>query len=300
MAFYLAVDAGGTKTDLLLADESQELARVRTGSIKRLRVDAATAQQNLDRAFEELATRTGIALSTIASTCVGTSGESVPLVADWIRSAFAEQVGGKLLLLGDVEIALDAAFPGKPGVLVLAGTGSNVAGRFADGRIITAGGWGPALGDQGSGHRIGSEALRALFLAIDEKRPTTLLEAILAQWQLGSISDLVGYANATPPPEFAQLASTALACAQQGDKVALSVLQQEGKALAHLASLVIRRLQASTPLPLAFAGSILAEVTPLREALISSLQQEHPSLIIQPGVVDPLEGALWRARTASS
>ena len=48
MSFFLALDAGGTKTDYVLADETRELARVRTGSIKRMRVDAATASQNLE------------------------------------------------------------------------------------------------------------------------------------------------------------------------------------------------------------------------------------------------------------
>ena len=40
MSFFLALDAGGTKTDYVLADETRELARVRTGTIKRMRVDA--------------------------------------------------------------------------------------------------------------------------------------------------------------------------------------------------------------------------------------------------------------------
>ena len=176
MPFYLAIDAGGTKTDYLLADETRELARVRSATIKRLRVDADTAARTLDEALAQLSALGGISLRDITRTCIGTAGESVPLVADWLRESFAARVSGDLLLLGDVEIALDAAFPGQPGILVLAGTGSNVAGRAPSGTITTAGGWGPALADQGSGHRIGSEALRATFLAIDEQAendPTT-------------------------------------------------------------------------------------------------------------------------------
>ena len=40
MSFFLAVDAGGTKTDYVLADATRVLARVRTGTIKRMRTDA--------------------------------------------------------------------------------------------------------------------------------------------------------------------------------------------------------------------------------------------------------------------
>ena len=50
MAYFLALDIGGTKTDYLLADETRELARVRTGTIKRMRTDASTAAANLDHA----------------------------------------------------------------------------------------------------------------------------------------------------------------------------------------------------------------------------------------------------------
>ena len=97
----------------------------------------------------------------------------------------------------DVEIALDAAFPGRAGVLVMAGTGSNVVGRTRAGELISAGGWGPALADQGSGHLIGLESLRAIFLAKDEERETLLLPAVLDFWQLSSLDHLVEYANAS-------------------------------------------------------------------------------------------------------
>src|ERR1019366_10072441 len=162
MSFFLAVDAGGTKTDYLLADDTQVLATVQTGTIKRMRTDASTADANLGSALAQLSAFSGSAMSQITRTCIGTAGESVPLVETWLRESFAERVAGELILLGDVEIALDAAFPGSPGVVVIAGTGSNVAGRSALGKLTSAGGWGPALADQGSGHKIGVEALRAL------------------------------------------------------------------------------------------------------------------------------------------
>jgi glucosamine kinase len=168
VSFFLALDSGGTKTDYVLADETRELARVRTGTIKRMRTDAETAAQNLDSALRQLTALSGVSMHSITRTCVGTAGESVPLVAGWLRGAIMSRVSGELMLLGDVEIALDAAFLGEASVLVLAGTGSNVAGRMSRGALISAGGWGPVLADQGSGHKIGLEGLRTAFLAKDE------------------------------------------------------------------------------------------------------------------------------------
>ena len=178
MSVYLALDVGGTKTDYVLVDETRELARVRTGTIKRMRTDDVTATRHLEEALARLTSLSGVPMGAVQCTCVGTAGESVPLVADWLRTAFAARVSGKLLLLGDVEIALDAAFPGKPGIVVIAGTGSNVAGRSHGGDFFNAGGWGPSLADQGSGHRIGLQALRATFLGLDEGEPGMLLPEI--------------------------------------------------------------------------------------------------------------------------
>ncbi len=301
MPFFLAIDAGGTKADYVLADESRTLARVRGGTIKRMRADAEVATHNLDEALAELVRKSGINLSSVVRTCVGTAGETVPLVTDWLRQEISARVGGELLILGDVEIALDAAFPGRPGILVLAGTGSNVAGRDPQGRILTAGGWGPVLADQGSGHRIGLQALRALFLAMDGGVETSLLPALLDFWKLGSIAELVAFSNGLPAPDFSQLVRVVLKCAEQGDRVAQSVLDEQGRELASLAGLLIDRMRSSahepgfTP-PLAFAGSIMEKVIRVRQALVAEVSEHFPGVTVTEGVVDPLEGALWRAR----
>ena len=305
MAFYLALDVGGTKTEYVLADETSELARVRGGTIKRMRTDATTATQNLDKALAELTALTGVSVKSVACSCVGAAGITVALVTDWIREAFAQRVGGSLILVGDVEIALDAAFFGGPGVLVMAGTGSNVAGRTTTGDLTTAGGWGPALADQASGNRIGHQALRDTFLAIDEGHASTLLPAILELWQLSDLDSLIGYANQIPAPDFSRLAPLVVKCAADGDAVAQSVLRREAEDLAHLARLVIERLRQADSrsdwLPdLAFTGSILEHVVPIREGIVAALRRDLPSLKVLPGVVDPILGALWRARIGDS
>src|SRR5258708_14302903 len=164
MSFFLALDAGGTKTDYVLADETRELERVRTGTIKRMRTDAVTATRNLEQALNELTARTGVSCKSMTRTCVGTAGGTVPLVADWLREAITVRVAGELLVVGDVEIALDAAFPGQAGGLVLSGTGSNVAGRTATGELVSPVGGGPALADQGSRPQIRLERLWASFM----------------------------------------------------------------------------------------------------------------------------------------
>lgn len=303
MPHFLAIDAGGTKAEYLLADETRILARTRSHTIKRMRTTADVAAANLAGALTDLARQSGIPLNQITRTCIGTAGNTVPLVTDFLRTEIAGRVSGDLLILGDVEIALDAAFPNSSGVLILAGTGSNVAGRSASGKLFGAGGYGPVLSDQGSGHRIGQQALRALFLALDENRPTTLLYAILTHWSLNTPHDLVAYANTCPYQQFSTLPKVVLRCAEAGDPVANKVLQQEGRDLAHLALLVHHKIAAAdgpTQTPrqqprFAFAGSILDHVHPVRQALIDALKTKIPDPLLK-GIVEPIGGALWRAR----
>jgi N-acetylglucosamine kinase-like BadF-type ATPase len=263
-----------------------------------MRIDASAAASNLDEALAALGAQTGVSMQAVTRTCIGTAGETVPLVTEWLRAELPARVSGELLLLGDVEIALDAAFPGEPGVLVLAGTGSNVAGRDASGKLTGAGGWGPALADQGSGHKIGHEALRAIFTAIDHGRTTMLLPAVLDAWQLTEVDQIVEMANRIPSPDFSRLTAQVLRCAEAGDTVATQVLMREGEDLAALVCLVIERIQRAAPLTprIAFAGSIMERVLPVRNALIAAVQRAFPTAHALDGVVDPIQGALWRAR----
>lgn len=301
MALFLAVDAGGTKTDYVLANDSVILARVRGGTIKRMRADEAEALANLEEALVELARRSGLSLMEVTHSCVGTAGDSVPLVVDWLRAEIPARVGGELRIVGDVEIALDAAFQGRPGVLVLSGTGSNVAGRGPDGAISTTGGWGPLLADQGSGHRIGQEALRAIFLAKDEGRESTLLDAVTKFWKLENVEHLIEYANRVPTPDLSQLAPLVVQCADMGDGIADQVLRGQGRELGYLVRLLVRRLRVTsgdvTFAPeIAFAGSIMERVPRVRDALLADIRSEFASVSAKEGIVDPVEGALWRAR----
>jgi hypothetical protein len=64
---------------------------------------------------------------------------------------------------------------------------------------------------------------------------------------------------------------------------------------------VIDRLRRADSRPewipeLAFTGSILEHVVEVRDGIVEVLRRDLPELKVLPGVVDPLQGALWRAR----
>jgi glucosamine kinase len=311
MSLFLAIDAGGTKTECLIADGAVVLARASTGTVKLMRVTEEEATARLRAMLEEVAASAGAALGQVTRTCLGMAGLTSPVVRAWARQAVPGLVAGELLLCGDEEIALDAAFRGGVGILVVAGTGSNVVGRAADDELVGCGGWGPVLGDEGSGSWIGLEAIRAALRAQDRigfgGAPTCLLREIERHWKLNSLEELVALANRHPGPDYAGLAPVVARCAEAGDSLAAGVLERAGEELAEQVGLVCQKMahsqRSSDPaspesqeIAVAFTGSVLSNIAAVRNAMVARLAVSHPNVRVRESPVDPLEGALWRAR----
>lgn len=301
MTYYLGLDAGGTKTECALARDGVVLARATGGTIKVMRTSNEDARRHLDELLHGVSAQAGIGLDSIACTCVGLAGISVPRVAEWVREALSTRVGGEILLCGDEVAALDAAFFGGPGVLVLAGTGSNIVARSSAGELIHVGGWGPALADEGSGHWIGKQAVRTIFERLDEGEPAPLLKKIQRTWGVPDLAGLMDLVNQVPGPDFSKLTPLVVACAEQGDRDAQRVLQRAGEELGRLAGLALRRLRAAEhadfqAAELAYTGSVLHHIATVREAMCSTVRREFPGVRVQGKAVNAVEGALWRAR----
>jgi N-acetylglucosamine kinase-like BadF-type ATPase len=240
-----------------------------------------------------------VPITKVASTCVGTAGYTVSTVTGWIWQTLGPMLHGDLCVCGDVDIALDAAFPGEAGVLVMAGTGSNTLGRTSAGELVTVGGWGPLLADEGSGHWIGLKALRVAIHETDEHGSSKLLTALAAQWKADTLEQVVEIAHSIPPPDFAALTRTVVEVAAKGDPLAQAVLRSGGRALGEDASLALRKVLAmepGAPRRVAFTGSVLENIAMVREAMFAEIEREHPGAQMLPEAVDPVEGALWRAR----
>src|ERR1700685_1175263 len=107
MGLFLAIDAGGTKTTCLLADETRILGRANTGSVKLMRAGEAEATARLRKMLSELSIASGIGLGEVTRTCIGLAGFGIAAVREWAAREIGGVVGGELLLCGDEEIALE-------------------------------------------------------------------------------------------------------------------------------------------------------------------------------------------------
>jgi len=164
---------------------------------------------------------------------------------------------------------------------------------------VRAGGWGFAISDEGSGHWIGRHAVSALLRARDEGRQSALAELILDAWKLHNIDALVQHANAIPPPEFPRLFPIVVRAASEGDSVARDLLSRAGSELAALAAIVMRRISPVPPhVPVAMTGSVLRQSEQVRHVFYHELVAGFPGVQLLDEFVDPVQGALARARRA--
>jgi N-acetylglucosamine kinase-like BadF-type ATPase len=306
MAYYLGIDGGGTKTRCVLADETTVLAKAMTGGSNVVRLGETQAREALHTAVRQVCGTANISPDHIRALCIGAAGAARPEIAAQIRSILAELIPDtaptRIVVVGDTEIALEAAFGAGPGVIAIAGTGSIVYGRDAAGHTARAGGWGFAVSDEGSGHWIGRRAISAILSAHDEGVETALTAIVLQAWKLNTLDELVQQANSTPPPDFPRLFPIVLRAVDEADSIARDLLADAGARLAELAAIVIRRLAphpshaALALLPVAMTGSVFRQSPDVRQVFYNTLQTSFPGLDVHQDLADPVEGALARAR----
>ena len=308
MAIYLGIDGGGSKTSCMIGDETSLLGSGTGGPSNVVRVGEAQARESLTVAIRQACRVANIQPSEISSVCVGLAGAARPEISDLVRGIVSEVISGEskpaeINVVGDMVIALEAAFGSGPGVIVISGTGSIAYGRNAEGQTARAGGWGFAISDEGSGHWIGRAAVAAAIGARDEDpaQNIPLIEVLLKSWRLETIEQLVPAANATPSPDFAALFPSVLVLADAGDRIARDVMTQAGAQLATLAGTLISRLfPNSGAVPLAMSGGVFASSALVRQVFYNTLSSTHPNAALNPTVIDPVRGALVLARQGAA
>ncbi|HET7209425.1 MAG TPA: BadF/BadG/BcrA/BcrD ATPase family protein [Terriglobales bacterium] len=303
MAIFLGVDAGGSKTTCAVGDDTSTLATATSGGSNVTRCGEGAARIELQEAMQAACVAARIRLADVSRICIGMAGAARPVTSAVIRDIVAEIYSGELEIVGDMVIAMQAAFGDRPGAIVIAGTGSIAYGRNSRGETARAGGWGYEISDEGSGHWIGRAAISAVMRAedLDEAAPTGLALSILRAWHLNSLDDLVRAANASPPADFSSLFPHVLAAADAGDPVARTVLTQAGTELAALAKIVITRVLEDEPtIPVGMSGGVFRSSSLVRNVFYNSVRSEYPNAAIGGGIIEPVKGALELARKGAA
>jgi len=306
MVYFLGVDGGASKTAALVTDESAvPLGRGLAGGSNHLRVGIEQATRNIERAVNSALVEAGVAIREIEYAYCGIAGsdhiEHHERVVEALRVFFPR---GNFVVDNDARIALTGAVGFGSGIVVIAGTGSVAFGRNTSGGEARAGGWGPKIGDEGSGYAIARDGLTAIVRAFDGRGPATKMTDLLCfQYAMCDPADLPRfvYATTTGDDVIARYGKLVMQAADEGDAVARAILDRAGCELAYCVLAVARRLSLTAEeLPVAYVGGAFHSGGLLLDPMKREIAREAPRAVVTPPLHTPVEGAAMMAIRAAS
>ena len=284
MPYCLSFDGGGSKLNGMLFDDGMNLiSACRAGGINTSQGSLDDCRSNIESAVGQLF---GAAAPDRIDVMYYTGVGVFPLLVEAVEKRAAvtrtvhldEAMGG--LLAGALK---------REGVLALSGTGSDIfyigperpaadngftyPDHHTDGprrQRMGVGGWGPILGDDGSGVWIGQQAIRAVVRMVNGwGEDTMMLRMIREEWKLANDWDMVHIVHSSPAPLRVCASLTPLVgrAASAGDRVALDIVRQAGHYMA---------VQTDTLLKKAKLGPEWWDVT-----LCGGAWKTHPAMLAQ-------------------
>lgn len=301
--YFLGVDGGGSKTNVTCIDEEKKVVgEGSSGCTNFNSVGQEKANQHLREAILSALKAAGVPEDQVAGICLSMSGVDRPadkqLMRSWITPILPN---ARIDVHNDAVAALVSGTDGNLfGLVVISGTGTITYGVNKEGETTRAAGWGPLLGDRGSGYQIGYEILNAVVRALDGRGPaTSLVEAVLAKLNLSKGEELIPWAYSSVAWErYAQLAPLAAIAARNGDKVAEQILEAQAQDLVVSIQAVAKRLHLENqPFPLVLAGgNFTHEGSYLTDLLKKKVTQQVPHATVLLPTLKPEYAAALLAR----
>lgn len=299
LQYYLAVDGGGSNTQVICADQTGRiLGEGLSGptSLTATSVGAASfnLREGVRQATESL--REDIKFHRLV---MGLAGMDTPKEHRRAKKVFTDVLANfpidEFILVNDTLIALEAGTDAADALVLISGTGSNCYGRTADGREAKAGGMDFLLTDQGSGYAIGRRVLREAVKSYDGRGKKTVLESLVCQhFGIESVSQLKDrvYKPNLKKSEVAALSKVCMTAYNQNDEVAHNIFHRAADDLTSMIRAVVKRLQLENkPLVCVLEGSI-TRLEHVNKVLRDRVAELYPQATVLNPKKTPVYGAL--------
>jgi glucosamine kinase len=282
----LGVEGGGSQTRIVAEEAGRVTFRAFNVSIKYHAIGVSAAVERLAAIIEEHY-RNPAAIA-LALSGAATGGE------DFAR-ALAERLHlphERVHVETDSALTLDAcATDAAVRIVLISGTGSIAIGRDPNGAVHTAGGWGPVIGDEGSGRSIGRAALAHLTRVVDKREKPSELSDTLRR-EIGLDGDALHAYLKAPDLDTARFAKVVF---ETKSKISEDILEDAAHQLAKLVQAVILRVSSvhtEHVHELFLSGSVAKSIE-----IQQRLQSHFPLLTLRPMDEDaPARALLERAR----
>lgn len=302
--YYLAADGGGTKTDVICADEhGNVIGHGTSGPTNLTSTSVGAASFNLNEAVRQSLEPIIDARPTFVCFAMGLAGldttEEIAVAKEVFERSLSHYNIQRMLVVNDSLIALENGSSAANAVVLISGTGSIAYGRNDREMTVKTGGMDYLLTDQGSGYYIGRQVLREAVKSFDGRREKSILEGLVCEYfRITTIADLKKHVYNPPLSkiEVAQLAKLCSQAFQQGDEVAAMIFDHAIDELELHAQVVIEKLGlAQQPFDLVLTGAVLA-LEHVNAILVERLTEQYPRLRAITPTEPPVYGALKLAR----
>lgn len=291
----MGIDGGGTRSTAVAVDtEGNVIAKVVGGSINYYSNGMQLARHHLKVMLDKLADTHGI--DQYESVFIGNSALNMRASDELIETFTGGLVNSKSVYMhSDSYIALMSLTVEKPGVLIISGTGSMGMAKGNNDHIVTNGGWGYLLGDEGSAYYIALQGIKSAIKAHDNRGETTLLQQSLHTFfGTESLDDLVEKCY-NPPMErhvIAGFASEVARCAEQGDNAAQGIIDQAIEDLVKHAIALVQRIEIFE-ITIGASGGVFTNNPYIFNEFKQRLEQKYPLSFVTLLEFQPELGAIF-------
>ena len=302
MKYLIGIDAGGTKTECAVADLTGNILLTETGkSVNYLIAGADKTSANLFGLIFQCLKKLNINFSEVKQIVIGIAGagrlkDAEQLERSFIKYSKSEKVKiNQVKVVSDALIALEGAFPGKPGCILIAGTGSILFGKDDKGKIQRVGGFGRLIGDEGSGYSIGRKALQAVSGDLDGRTEKTLLtKKLFDQMKITDSEELITKIY-KENFDIASIAPLVISSAEKKDNQAQRILNEEAEELVLHVKSMMKKMNLKK-LNVAFTGGLISNKNFYSTLLTKKIKSSLPNVTISKPRLSPAEGAILMAK----
>ncbi|MFZ5376631.1 MAG: BadF/BadG/BcrA/BcrD ATPase family protein [Patescibacteria group bacterium] len=283
MKFFIGIDGGASKTELLVLDENRQPVLQRVfGSSNMLLAEAVQTRQELYQAIDTLQ---GLYPDGEFMSCFGLSGLDTEADAirarEFYQAGLTKVCGNHCQIVNDGWIAMRAGTKSANALVLISGTGSNCLGKNDRGQTAKAGGMDYLLSDEGSGYEIGLMTLRAALRSYDGRdEKSKLEEKVRVAFKVNSIGNLKNliYEPLISKKDIAGLAKICFEAESEGDVKARQIINQAVEELFLMVKAVADRLELQQrQADLVMVGGVLDQMS-ARALLMSRVRQFFPEM----------------------
>lgn len=302
--YVLGIDAGGTKTHCVIADENENiLAEGLAGASQHQLFGIRQTEKNLQLAVSAALKEADLTLQDLSYAVLGMSGADGEDDLALLNPA-AEKVlpGVPFRVVHDAWIGMYSALKEPFGVVSICGTGAGHAGRNRQGDELTLRNLDYRLGNYGGGGDLVEKALHYAFRSDEGTYEKSTLEAAVPPiFGVSTMEDVCRLLKQNPlsDKERYQLPITVFQLANSGDSVCRMLIQDLGHEEGLYAAAVIRRLHMENEqVPVVLIGSLFHSDDPLlldpfMEAVRSAAPAAYPVLPTRKPVTGAVRMALF-------